>query len=213
VVQLYDAADARNSVCRDSKVGLVTNDKRRDLTSWRVSSSELVLNNRWAKVRCDSCELGDGRRIPDYYYWDGGHFAQIFALTADATVVLTRQYKHGVKEVVIELPAGLVEPSDDDPLVTAKRELLEETGYSGRDWFSLGQLNVSSAKATTHAYPFLARDVYQAAPPSLDAHEDIEVFAVSISELKQMIMSGKIRDSNSIAATLIALEMLGRNSA
>src|SRR4051812_21387285 len=112
---------------------------------WRVLKSELAFENKWAKIRHDECELPGGQIVEDYYYWEGGDFSQVFALTLDREVVLTRQYKHGVKEVVLELPAGMIS-SNELPLVTAKRELQEETGYTAKDWIPLGELNVSSAK-------------------------------------------------------------------
>jgi 8-oxo-dGTP pyrophosphatase MutT (NUDIX family) len=176
---------------------------------WLVRKSKLAFDNRWAKVRLDECELPSGEVIPDYYYWEGSDFAQVFALTPTNEVVLTRQYKHGVKEIVTELPAGLID-SDETPLAAAKRELEEETGYTAKDWVKLGELNVSSAKATTHASAFLARNAQKTAEPALDSAEDIDVFLVTIEELLDLISQGSIKDANSVAATLLALRSLER---
>lgn len=181
-----------------------------NIREWRVKNSNLVLDNRWARVRCDACVLPDGTEIGDYYYWEGGDFAQVLALTDSGDVVLTRQYKHGVKEVVLELPAGLVAPGDDGPLMTAQRELSEETGFGGRDWLPLGVLNVSSAKATTRAYPFLLRGATRAEDPHPDEHETIEVVLWPLADLLDLAVSGKIRDSSSLATSLLALRALGR---
>jgi ADP-ribose pyrophosphatase len=180
----------------------------RFFNKWRVLDSELVLNHEWAKVRRDSCELPNGLILPDYYYWVGGDFAQVFALTRDERVVLVRQYKHGVQDVVIELPAGLVDPHDGQPLRTAKRELLEETGHEADSWRELGGLHVSSAKATTRAYGFLALGSYRTREQQLDASEDIEVLLASLPELDEMIRTGKIRDTNSIAICMLASQVL-----
>lgn len=176
---------------------------------WSVQESELVLDNRWAKVRRDTCELSDGRVIPDYYYWEGGDFAQVFAITPSNEVVLTRQYKHGVKEIVMELPAGLIDSNDETPLATAQRELKEETGYTGEDWVDLGVLNVSSAKATTRAYVFLTRHAVKKFEPDRDTNETIDVFLLKVEEVIEFISRGKIRDSSSIATTFLALHALG----
>ena len=86
----------------------------KNVEKWQTKDSVLVLDNRWAKVRRDICLLPDGTEIDGYYYWEGGHFAQIFALTAEDQVVLVRQYRHGVKEVNIELPAGLIDAYDPE---------------------------------------------------------------------------------------------------
>lgn len=179
------------------------------LKRWQVKESELVLDRRWAKVRRDICILPDEGEVDDYYYWEGGDFAQVFALTPDSRVVLVRQYKHGVKEIVLELPAGMIDAEDTSPLATARRELLEETGFEASAWQELGTLNVSSAKATTRAYPFLARNAHQGHEAHLDDNEDIEVVLCSIPEVLNLIAKGEIRDSNSIAACLLALMSLG----
>jgi 8-oxo-dGTP pyrophosphatase MutT (NUDIX family) len=180
------------------------------MNKWQVASSKLVLDNQWARVRKDDCLLPNGIRIADYYYWEGGSFAQVFALTLDESVVFVRQYKHGVKEVVLELPAGMISASDRDPLTTARRELREETGFDAEEWNALGTLNVSSAKADTRAFPFLARTARQVAQPEPDATEDIEVVLIPIAGLITHIRQGEIRDSNSLATCLLALVHLGQ---
>lgn len=181
-----------------------------DGPKWHVRRSRLVLDNSWAKVRCDTCELPDGTVIDEYYYWEGGDFAQVFALTSDQEVVLTRQYKHAVKEVVLELPAGLIGGNLEAPLAAAKRELLEETGFVATQWLDLGQLNVSSAKSTTRAHAFFAQEARRISNQQLDVNEKIDVVVVPIDELLQMIREGQIRDANSIATTFLVLQRLGR---
>jgi ADP-ribose pyrophosphatase len=178
------------------------------LERWQVKDSIRVFDHRWAKVRRDSCILPDGSEIDDYYYWEGGDFAQVFALTAESKVILVRQYKHGIREIVLELPAGMIESADADPLITARRELLEETGFEAKTWQSLGVLHVSSAKATTRAYPFLAQIAQWIRSPSLDDDEDIQVIFCSIPELLDLIAEGSIRDANSIATCFKALQAL-----
>jgi 8-oxo-dGTP pyrophosphatase MutT (NUDIX family) len=180
------------------------------IESWRVKDTELVLNHRWAKVRRDTCILPNGSEVDDYYYWEGGDFAQVFALTSDSQVVLVRQYKHGVREIVLELPAGMMDADDANPLATAQRELLEETGFRSSEWQSLGTLNVSSAKSTTRAYPFLAQNARRECGARLDGNEAIEVSLCSMQELLDLIARREIRDSNSLAACLLALRALGR---
>jgi ADP-ribose pyrophosphatase len=175
---------------------------------WRVLESELILDNRWAKVRRDSCQIASGLIIPDYFYWEGGDFVQVLALTTTNDVVLTRQYKHGVKEVVLELPAGFIDADDENPLLAAQRELREETGFAGGEWTSLGALNVSSAKATTRAFVFLAQNVSLVGTQKLDPNEEIECSQVSIPEFKKLIASRAIHDSNSIATAFLAFNVL-----
>ena len=180
----------------------------RKLEKWQVKDSLRVLDHHWAKVRRDKCILPDGSEIDDYYYWEGGDFAQVFALTSERQVILVRQYKHGVKEIVLELPAGMIEAADASPLAAAQRELLEETGFGASGWQSLGVLHVSSAKATTRAYPFLAQIAQWVRSPRLDDEEDIQVILSSVPEVLDLITRGLIRDANSIATCFLALQAL-----
>jgi ADP-ribose pyrophosphatase len=180
------------------------------LLPWTVRESRLVLDNPWAKVRRDTCRLPNGREIEDYFYWEGGDFSQTLALTRERQVVLTQQYKHGVKQVVTELPAGLVDIGLESPLQTAQRELLEETGHIAQTWHLLGTLNVSAAKSTTRAHIFMATDAVRAGEQELDATEAIEVKLVSIEQLLEMVERGEILDVTSIAAIFLGLRTLGR---
>lgn len=176
---------------------------------WRVRQTRLVLDNPWAKVRCDSCELPDGTLIDEYYYWEGANSVEVFALTPRDEVVLTRQYKHGVKEVVVELPAGFIEGNDEAPLAAAQRELKEETGFASDDWLFLGQLNVSSTKSSARAYAFLARQSQCVFKQHLDATEHIDILLPDVDRMLRMIREGEIREANSIATTLLALQVIG----
>jgi ADP-ribose pyrophosphatase len=180
-----------------------------DARVWRVQKSELVLDNQWAKVRRDVCELPNGAIIPDYYYWEGGDFAQIFAITPAHEIVVTRHYRHAVKQVVTGLPAGFIDPEDATPLATAQRELREETGYTGSDWVDLGALNISSAKATTRAFIFLLKDAVREFEPQPDPQETVDVMLIGLRELLDLISKNEIQDSTSLATTLRAMQTLG----
>src|SRR6266516_3062235 len=182
---------------------------KRKIEQWQVKDSVLVLDNRWARVRRDTCILPDGTETDDYYYWEGGDFAQVFAQTQEGEVILVKQYKHGVKEIVLELPAGMIEEGENNPLTTAQRELMEETGFQASEWQSFGILNVSSAKSSTQVYPFLARNARLVSQPQLDDQEAIEVILCPVHEMLNLIAKGEIRESNSLATCLLALKALG----
>ena len=101
-------AENHPSTCRFTKLNvskIIMAEKK--VGKWQIKDSVLVLDNQWAKVRRDVCLLPDGTEIDGYYYWEGGHFAQVFALTPDDQAILVSQYRHGVREINIELPAGL----------------------------------------------------------------------------------------------------------
>jgi 8-oxo-dGTP pyrophosphatase MutT (NUDIX family) len=171
---------------------------------WQVQASRPVLDNRWYTVVCDTCILPGGRVIDDYYYQKGGDFAQVVALNASGDVILTRQYKHAVRQIVIELPGGMLSTPDEEPSETARRELREETGAIADRLIPLGVLNVASAKSTARAHAFLARDVRLEQQPVVDDQEIIETLTAPIEQVRAWIRDGKIRDAHSIAAIYLA---------
>src|ERR1700676_614546 len=103
----------------------------RTLRAWRILSSAYPIETPFLKLRADRVELPNGEVVEEYYVRESRGFSVAFALTPDDRVVLVRQYKHGIAEVVTELPAGGVDP-DETPAACAVRELAEETGYAGR---------------------------------------------------------------------------------
>ena len=107
-------------------------------------------------------------------------------------------------------PAGLVEEGER-PEDAARRELAEETGYTGGEWEQLGSLASSPSLKDNWAYLFLARDVEETAAPDPDEHELVEVVRVPLRELQDLVRSGEIVSSSGVAAVMLALERLGQH--
>ena len=133
--------------------------------------------------------------------------AIIFPLTGEGEVVLVRQYRPPLERMELGLPAGLVEEGEK-PEAAARRELLEETGYSGDQWEPLGSLASSPSLKDNWAYLFLARGVEESAPPAPDEHELVEVVRAPVGDLPGLIRSGEIVSSSGVAAIMLALERL-----
>jgi len=132
----------------------------------------------------------------------------IVPTTEDREVVLVKQYKHGVGEVIVEYPAGYVE-SGEDIARAAARELREETGYAaGRlSFFTKLVSNPTKQKGVVHI--FLAEDVKKVQAQKLDQTEDIEVLKLPVSKVIDMIHGGEIWNSGTVAATFLTFRKLG----
>ncbi|NEO26083.1 MAG: NUDIX hydrolase [Kamptonema sp. SIO4C4] len=170
------------------------------LQKWQLLNSQFIVDNRWCRVRRDEVALPDGTVIDDYFVNVRPDIALVLPVTCDRHVVFVRQYRHGVQEVLLELPAGAFHPQQEDGEVAAKRELAEETGYTSPHWEKLATLFDNPVKDTNQIHLFLARDVQQTQPQDLDLTEDIEVVLLPLKAVPEKIYTGEIKVSGTIAA-------------
>ena len=119
-------------------------------------------------------------------------WVNVVALTGEGHIVVVRQYRFGTEEVTTEVPGGMVDPGEGHE-ESAKRELLEETGYVSDRWSYLGSVDPNPAVQTNKMHHWLATDCRLEAEQELDAGEDIEVATLSEEEMRSAISSGEIR--------------------
>ena len=100
---------------------------------WKTLSYQQVIDTPYLKIRCEQVAVPNGPVIPDYYIIENRGWVGIVPLTEDGRFLLNNQYKHGIGSEVLEFPAGGIDSHEDDPVITARRELMEETGYSFED--------------------------------------------------------------------------------
>ncbi|MDQ6662138.1 MAG: NUDIX hydrolase, partial [Chloroflexota bacterium] len=131
--------------------------------------------------------------------------------TEDGHILLNRQYKHGIGLVVFEFPAGGLDPHEDDPMLAARRELMEETGYSvANDQIELlAEMLANPTGAETRIWWYLAHNVRKTGTQKIDPVEVIENLLVTPAELLDLIHSGQFPVQGQIAAAYLALERLG----
>jgi len=175
--------------------------------AWERLRSERLLETPYFALRSDKLRLPGGAIKDPYYVVERPDAAIIFPLTGEGEVVLVRQYRPPLERVELGLPAGLVE-GGEKPEAAGRRELLEETGYSGGEWEPLGALPSSPSLKDNWAYLFLARGVEKMAPPDPDEHELVETVRVPVGELLGLIRAGEIVSSSGVAAIMLALEQL-----
>lgn len=176
--------------------------------AWEHLGSEKLLENPYFAVRSDRLRLPDGAIKDPYYVIERPDAAIVFPVTEDGEVVLVRQYRPPLGKMELGLPAGLVE-SGEEPEAAARRELSEETGYSGGEWEELGSLASSPSLKDNWAYLFLARGVERNSGQDLDEYERLELVEVPLAELPDLVYSGGIVSSSGVAAAMLALDRLG----
>ena len=176
---------------------------------WRVLASSYIVDNRFLRLRSDTVELADGSVINDYYVRESRGFAIIFALTQEQNAVLVRQYKHGIAQELLELPAGAIDPGES-PQDAASRELEEETGYAAQDMQHIRSFIVDPTNADTVAHLFFAPAVTQTGRQHLDPTENIRVETADLERLHTMLVDGTIDSMPHVAAIYLMLDRLGR---
>ena len=173
---------------------------------WKVLESSYFR----PRFRIDKCELSNGN-ILNATVLEFSAWANIVALTKNNEVVLIRQYRHGIQEVILELPGGSVDKGET-PLEAAKRELMEETGYVSDAFIEVGQASPNPAIYMNRVYSFLALDVEPTGNQSAYDAGTVEVTLISLDEVIAMAKKGQLTNSLNISTLFFALGHLERNS-
>jgi ADP-ribose pyrophosphatase len=171
----------------------------KDLTEHLIAG-ERVYDGVLLKVHRDVVRLPDGSEGTREYIRHPGAVA-IVPVFDDGRVLLERQFRYPHRRVFIELPAGKLEPGEPH-LGTAKRELLEETGYSAAQWTRLGVIHTAIAYTDEAIEMFLARKLQREGKAKLDAGEFVETMAVPFDEAIEMVRDGRITDAKSVCGLL-----------
>lgn len=165
-----------------------------DLSEQFVSGEE-VFRGGFLRLHRDVVRLPDGSQAVREYVRHPGAVA-IVALTGEGAVVLERQHRYPLGRDFVEIPAGKLEP-DEAHLETAKRELLEETGYAAAEWTRLGLIHNAIGYSDEGIELWLATGL-EKREANLDAGEFLEVFSLPFEEALAMAADGRISDAKTI---------------
>ena len=150
-------------------------------------------------LRTDRARSPRTNQAYDFYILESADWVNIIPITPKREVILIRQYRHGIQDMALEIPGGIIEP-DDSPREAALRELAEETGYSASQISALDHVWPNPAFLDNRCYTFLARDAALTGDQKPDEKEDIEVILVPLERIPDMIRHGEIRHSLVVAA-------------
>ena len=179
------------------------------ISKWKRLDSRLIVNHKWCRVRRDTVELPNGTIIDDFFVNVRPDIALVLPITPQQEIVFVRQYRHGVGEVLLELPAGSFNPEEESPELAAARELAEETGYVAESLVKLATLYDNPVKDTNSVHLFLACDVKPLEERRPDITEEIEVVLVPVGEVADRINRGEICVAGTVAALFLGLKQLG----
>ena len=163
----------------------------------KTLKSETIYNGKVMTVIRDEIETADGHKsFREVAIHSGG--VVIAALKDSETILLVKQFRYPLKQVILELPAGKLE-KDEDPDLAAKRELEEETGYRANTWKSLGYINTTPGICTEKLYLYLAQDL-EFVGEHPDVGEILYCEEYKLEDVYEMIYNGTINDAKTICA-------------
>ena len=175
---------------------------------WKIISSKTVFEqNPWLRVISEDVELPDGRIVKDYLHLEALDFVMIVPINRKDEIGLIRSYKHGLRAIDIQPPAGYMDEGED-PLETAKRELLEETGAVSQHWQSMGSYVIAGNRGAGTAHFFLATECDQVTKPDPGDLEAQEVLWVPVSQVRQSWEGGDYAQLSTFAILGLALSRL-----
>jgi ADP-ribose pyrophosphatase len=168
------------------------------LRETRVDSEELLRGHFLHAFR-DTVRLPDGSEASREYVIHPGA-VMVIAELPDGQLVLERQFRYPVQSVMVEFPAGKLDAGEAS-LVCAQRELLEETGYTAKQWARAGVLHPVISYSTEFIDIWFARDL-TAGQRQLDAGEFLDVFSATADELLQWCRDGRVTDAKTLTGAL-----------
>ena len=170
---------------------------------YKLISSQVLFDNPYARVILDTLEYAGVQR-PYFYLTSPVDAVATVSLTHEGCIILTRQYRHPIRQIIYDLPAGHLEPGEE-PIQGARREFEEETGYFPRHIEKLGYYNQFPGVLRAATNLFFATDLVQT-NQHLEPGEVLETVHKPVNEVIEMIINGNIIDGSLQLGVLLALQ-------
>jgi 8-oxo-dGTP pyrophosphatase MutT (NUDIX family) len=167
---------------------------------WKQISSKLIGDFRIFKLRSDVKLSPRTGQKHDFYVLDSVNWVNVIALTPDQKLVMIEQFRHGSNTVELEIPGGMMDPGETNPVTTAVRELREETGYEGENACLLGRIWSNPAILSNKTYTVLIENCRLKHEVEWDQGEDLATKLVPVAEIPKLVADEKIGHSLVVVA-------------
>lgn len=167
---------------------------------WKKVRSKPVGDFRIFKIRSDTCVHPQTGREHDFFVLDSVNWVNIIAVTPDQKLVMIHQYRFGTETVELEIPGGMMDPGETDPVATAIRELREETGYEGENARLLGKIHSNPAILSNTTFTVLIENCRLKHGTEFDHAEDLATELVPVADIPKLVADEKIGHSLVVVA-------------
>ena len=178
-------------------------------SKWRVLSDHMHADCRIFEVHKRKMLRESDQKECEFYVIETNDWVNVLPVTSNQEIILVRQFRYGTEGYSLEPPGGVIEKGEN-PILAGQRELLEETGYSGKNPKIIGNVFANSAIMGNRCHFLMLTDVEKSADVSFDPHEELETVKVPIGSLRDLVKSGEISHSigvNAIFHLMMELEI------
>ena len=171
-----------------------------NLKKWEILEEKTVYEcTPWIRVDVQKIKLPDGKIVDDYHQLVMPESVVVYPVIFDDKVLMLEVYRHGVGDTTHLFPGGFIDQGET-PLDAAKRELLEETGFGGGEWKSMGSYVPNSNYGGGKVHMFKVAGVEKVQPPNSGDLEETEIHLMNREMLMKAVSDGRITSLSSIAA-------------
>lgn len=179
-----------------------TTNRESKITPWETLVEEDVSPSKYYPVFKQTVKIHNGAVVDNYFVSKLPDASIVVAITREKELIMVRQWRQGIKETTLELPAGMNDGRD--PIDAARGELEEETGATTTDLFPLGVISVVPPKNSLRMHGFLCHVEEIVEEQDLDPNENIEVVKVPLAEIDTLLMNGTISCADTMAFITLA---------
>jgi len=163
------------------------------LQDWKKIGSKIAGDFRIFNIRSDEKVSPRTGKHCDFFVIESVDWVNVIAVTANDELVMVEQYRHGSNTVELEIPGGMMDPHENDPVATGVRELREETGFEGTSARALGWVYANPAIMNNRSHFVVVQDCVHRHECEFDHSEDLSTRLVPRKEIPELVRTGQIR--------------------